>query len=398
MDSQSASSERILDVALEKIAQTSPLQTDGKWLEYLTRDCAPLIADWDVSHAWLWQEWPDRAKHYPRKTDLGADVVARRASDGALIAIQCKSRQLNEHGHGAPINTGEIDRFIAFSAEPLWSERWVVVNGAVKISDNAIDTARSTKPLKRIDIESDIRKQKDMARPTGPEPCPHCDGSGVRRTRDCMQEEAIGTSAALLQEHAKANGSSKARGRIILPCGTGKSRIALRIVERLTEPGQVSAVLCPSIALVSQLRAEFLAHCAVGINALAVCSDEGVAKDRDLASDPTADLGYASASEVKGLVTTRADEIGQWIDDVTAEGDRIGVIFGTYQSSHRIADALGDGRQVQVLVADEAHRTAGLRRITNLTERLRDFTVCHDDARFPSKYRIYQTATPRIYT
>ena len=242
------------------------------------------------------------------------------------------------------INAGEIDRFIAFSADPLWAERWVVVNGAVKISDNAIDTARSTKPLKRIDIESDLRKQKDMARPAGPEPCPHCDGSGVRRTRDCMQEEAIETSAALLREHAKANGSGsgRARGRIILPCGTGKSRIALRIIERLTEPGQVSAVLCPSIALVSQLRAEFLAHCAVGINALAVCSDEGVAKDRDLASDPTADLGHASASEVKGLVTTRADEIGLWIDDVAAEGDRIGVIFGTYQSSHRIADALDD--------------------------------------------------------
>ena len=157
-------------------------------------------------------------------------------------------------------------------------------------------------------------------------------------------------------------------------------------------------MLCPSIALVSQLRGEFLAHCAVGMNALAVCSDEGVAKDRDLASDPTADLGHASASEVKGLVTTKADEIGQWIDAVATEADRIGVIFGTYQSSHRIAEALGDGRQVQVLVADEAHRTAGLRRIAKLTERLRDFTVCHDDARFPAKYRIYQTATPRIYT
>ncbi len=161
---------------------------------------------------------------------------------------------------------------------------------------------------------------------------------------------------------------------------------------------QVSAVLCPSIALVSQLRGEFLAHCAVGLNALAVCSDEGVAKDKDLASDPTADLGHASASEVKGLVTTQADEIGRWIDTVAAEGDRIGVIFGTYQSSHRIAEALRDGRQVQLMIADEAHRTAGLRRIAKLTERLRDFTVCHDDARFPAKYRIYQTATPRIYT
>ena len=155
MDSQPPGSERILDAALEEIAQTSPLQTDGKWLEYLTRDCAPLIAEWDVSHAWLWQEWPDRGKHYPRKTDLGVDVVARRASDGALIAIQCKSRQLDEHGHGAPINAGEIDRFIALSADPLWAERWVVVNGAIKISDNAIDTARINKA-----VEADRHRER----------------------------------------------------------------------------------------------------------------------------------------------------------------------------------------------------------------------------------------------
>jgi predicted helicase len=30
-------------------------------------------------------------------------------------------------------------------------------------------------------------------------------------------------------------------------------------------------------------------------------------------------------------------------------------------------------------------------------KRLRDFTVCHDSDRFPVTYRVYQTATPRIY-
>ena len=392
MDSQSANAERRVSDALAEIEQMSQRRTDGKWLEYLTRDCASLIADWDVSDAWLWQEWPDR-----KSADLGIDVVARRKSDGRYVAIQCKSRKLDEHGRGADITKTEFDSFLAHSADPVWAERWLVVNGDVRLGHNAEATV-GQKPVKRINIESDLRKQQGMAPPPRPEACPHCDGSGERRTRDCMQEEAIETSVTLLQEHAKANGSGRARGRIILPCGTGKSRIALRIVERLTKPGQVSAVLCPSIALVSQLRSEFLAHCAVGMNALAVCSDEGVARDKDLASDPTADLGYASASEVKGIVTTRADEIGQWIDAVAAEGERIGVIFGTYQSSHRIADALGDGRQVQLMVADEAHRTAGLRRIAKLTGRLRDFTVCHDDARIPAKYRIYQTATPRIYT
>ena len=400
MDSQSPNAERRVPDALAEIEQMSQHQTNGKWLEDLTRDCAPLIADWDVSDAWLWREWPDRQVHYPDTDDLGIDVVARRKSDGKYVAIQCKSRKLDEQGRGDDINYDEIARFLAMSEPDRWTERWLVVIGDTRIGRNAekVLAQLPLKPVTRINIEVDLRKQQEMDRSAQPEPHPHCDGSGEGLTRDRMQADAIETSVTLLQEHAKANGSGRARGRIILPCGTGKSRIALRIIERLTEPGQVSAVLCPSIALVAQLRGEFLAHCAVGVNALAVCSDEGVARDKDLASDPTADLGHASASEVKGRVTTQAAEIGEWIDAVAAEGERIGVIFGTYQSSHRIAEALRDGRQIQLMVADEAHRTAGLRRIAKMTERLRDFTVCHDDARFPAKYRVYQTATPRIYT
>ena len=211
-----------------------------------------------------------------------------------------------------------------------------------------------------------------------------------------MQREAVEISERLLREHAAVSG--KARERIILPCGTGKSRIALRIIENLTQPGEVSAVLCPSIALVAQLRREFLANSNKPLRSLAVCPDETAGHGSDLSRDPTADVGRARASEVKGQVTTDPSEIGKWIDKVAMERDRIGVIFGTYQSSHRIANALvEDNREILVMIGDEAHRTAGLRRIPSQERKLRDFTVCHDDNLFPAKYRVYQTATPRVY-
>ncbi len=381
--------------ALDDIKETSQHQTDGEWLERMTAEYAPLIAEWDISEAWLWMEWPDRHTQWlPNTPEIGIDVVAKRASDGRFVAIQCKSRKLDEHGRGSDITKDEFNSFLSLSSDELWAERWLVVIGDTRLGGNAAK-AVGRKPVTLVNIETDLRKQLDTDLPD-----PHIDdGSGDRRSRDSMQGEAIETSIRLLQEHAQANDDGRARGRIILPCGTGKSRIALRILERLTEPGQVSAVLCPSIALVAQLRGEFLAHCKDSLNALAVCSDEGVAKDKDLATDPTADLGHTSASEVKGLVTTKAEEIAAWMKAVGKNGDRIGVIFGTYQSSHRIADALGGiGREIQVLIADEAHRTAGLRRIAKMEYRLRDFTVCHDDARFPAKYRVYQTATPRIYS
>ena len=203
----------------------------------------------------------------------------------------------------------------------------------------------------------------------------------------------------------------EARGKIILPCGTGKTRISLRIVEQLTPPGELSIVLCPSIALVAQIRREYLQYADTRLRALAVCSDVTAGYDpskegaRDTASDPTLDNSNVSASVVKGRVTTDPAEIAEWIRDGQESG-HISVIFGTYQSGRPIADALQEaGVTVRVLVADEAHRTAGLRRkksakstLLSLDEqRVRDFTLCHDNDAMPATYRIYQTATPRVY-
>ena len=210
-----------------------------------------------------------------------------------------------------------------------------------------------------------------------------------------MQREAIRTVVDRLTNIAQS-GAGAARGRIILPCGTGKSRIALRVIEELTPQGKVSAILCPSIALVAQLRREFLRNSTRPLAALAVCSDQTAARGSDLSKDQTADLSQASARDVKGRVTTDPTEIADWIARVP--GDHLGMIFGTYQSSHRIGEALtSNGTRLTVLVADEAHRTAGIRRVADQEDRLRDFTVCHDDARFPATYRVYQTATPKIY-
>ncbi len=384
-----------LSTALDEIAEMSSKATDGKWLERLTAECAPLIAEWDVDECWLWTYWPEREQHYQHATDIGIDVVARRASDGALIAIQCKSRQLDADGRGADITKHEFNSFIATSSDARWAERWLVTNGDVRLGAYA-DAVVGQKPAKLANLESDLLKQRESEWSALPEPCPHCDGTGSLRTRDCMQREAVETSVRILRDHAAGDG--KARGRIILPCGTGKSRIALRIVEELARPGEVSAVLCPSIALVAQLRREFLANSEKPMKALAVCSDETAGHGSDLSRDQTADIGQASASEVKGLVTTAPGEIGSWIEEVARERNRIGVIFGTYQSSHRIAEALvAVDCELSTVIADEAHRTAGLRRIRAEEEKLRDFTVCHDDRRFPAKFRVYQTATPRVY-
>ncbi len=385
-----------IEAALKKIQAMSRHTTDGKWLEHLTSECALLIAEWDIKYAWSWDEWPDRKKYYRKDTDLGIDVVALRRSDGEYVAIQCKSRRLSDDGTGPSLTLKELATFMALSADKRWAERWVVTNGNVGISDNANPEIDPEKPLKLFNLKSELLKHREVSWSLPNEVCPHCESGGIQ-TRDCMQAEAVGISVRTLQETANST-IGRARGRIILPCGTGKSRIALRIIEELTQEGEISAVLCPSIALVAQLRREFLTNSQRSIRAIAVCSDTTAGSGSDLSSDPTLDVSQTTASEVKGLVTTDSSMIAEWMDEVVQDRDRIGVIFSTYQSSHQIAAALAEsGQELCTMIADEAHRTAGLRRIPKLEKKLRDFTVCHDEGRFPAKFRIYQTATPRVY-
>ena len=418
-----STAQKTIEEAIKKTAEMNPQETDGKWLEVVTVECAPYLKEWDIAECWHWDEWPDRKERFPETTglDVGIDVVAKRRSDGKYIAIQCKSRQLDEGGHGDSIKSDEIARFSAASASDFWEERWLVTNGGNPLASGAEQSlSMHHKPLKPIYITNDLRQQQQAdaasedggpGKPGGPNP----DGDECLQTKSAMQDEAVATSVRLLREQERSESGGlplgEARGRIILPCGTGKTRISLRIVEELTPAGGLSIVLCPSIALVAQIRREYLQNASVSLDVLAVCSDESAGFDpkkessRNATRDPTVDNSNVSASEIKGRVTTDASEIAGWMRE-PARGDGIKVLIGTYQSSLKVSEALlSEGVQrASVMIADEAHRTAGLKRrniksasANNEERRLRDFTVCHDNERFPVTYRVYQTATPRIY-
>ena len=405
--------------ALETLEEAKSEPTGGKWLERLTADIAPYVKEWDISHCWTWADWPDRERLLPETTsqDNGIDAVAVNRSNGTLIAIQCKSRQLDESGHGRDIDRPEITSFISESDNELYAERWLITNGDNRLNDRAERTnSQLTRKIKLFNLHSDLTAQKQGS--IRDEDCPHCqpnpDSEWRRQSRTCMQNHAVGSAVSRLRGQLDTDLDGipigQARGKIILPCGTGKTRISLRMVEELSPPGGLSIVLCPSIALVAQIRREYLLKAENSIlenaiRALAVCSDETAGYDpkkegqRNTFEEVTADASNVSANEIKGKVTTDPGEIARWIRE-GQEDERISVIFGTYQSGHRIAEALRtSGTTAEVLICDEAHRTAGLRRTRKSTvEQIKDFTLCHDNEAFPAKHRVYQTATPKIYT
>ena len=196
------------------------------------------------------------------------------------------------------------------------------------------------------------------------------------------------------------------RTKLILPCGTGKTRVSMRIVEELCSDGDLAVVLVPSIALIGQVRLAYLQ----GLRAanrdtvsIAVCSDKtaGLAKSEEKpGDDPTSDTGHTHAVEVGCRVAESPEAVAAFLQG-DCRPDCLNLIFSTYQSGHHVAEALRKTeRYAEVLVCDEAHRTAQIKQIRKekVADRIRNFTLCHDQALFPARYRLYQTATPKIFS
>lgn len=161
------------------------------------------------------------------------------------------------------------------------------------------------------------------------------------------------------------------RGQLRAACGTGKTRIAAEAAAGLA-PGGVIAVLVPSIALAAQTLAAWSAGCPVDA-AFAVCSDATVGTG-------------TQASDLAVPVSTDPETLAKWL--ANASGRTLAV--ATYDSAHRLDEALRRaGLEPEVVVCDEAHRTAGRADKTAAAVLNRDF--------LPGR-RLYMTATPRIGT
>ena len=190
---QTLDKQAIIAAAIATVAEAGPQPTGGQWLEHLTVDVGPFISDWNITQCWHWAEWPERELKQPQSTgqDTGIDVVALNR-DGEYVAIQCKSRQLDEHGHGDSINKAEIDSFASASSDDFWSERWIVTNGDNPLGRNAMSAVPKSRPIKVINIANDLIQQQTAFTD---ESCSHCepnpDGEERRQSKSCMQAEAI---------------------------------------------------------------------------------------------------------------------------------------------------------------------------------------------------------------
>ena len=374
---------------------------DGELLEQLVEDAATSIPSWELRRCWSYPAWPGRADFDLPSHDDGIDLVAEK-TDGDLVAIQCKARS---SGNVTPT---DIQKFAGKANPRIFQERWIVTTAEL--------TSANERALGECDV---IWKNALIELNRTADARPAAEGTDPRTA---MQDEAVRDCISVLRqppsellelwrEQGAALGCLPAnvgRAKLILPCGTGKTRVSMRIVNELCADGALAVVLVPSIALIGQVRRAYLE----GLRAagrrtatIAVCSDKTAnavrpGEEEKGSDDVTRDTGHTHAVEISCKVASDVDTVVGFLAGHVVP-DRLAVIFSTYQSAHHVAAALtSTERYAEVLVCDEAHRTAQIKQVSNkkLAERVRNFTLCHDQAAFPARYRLYQTATPKIYS
>ncbi|MDF1526848.1 MAG: DEAD/DEAH box helicase family protein [bacterium] len=300
-------------------------------------------------------------------SDEGIDLLAQ-TKEGDYWAIQCKYREDESHS----LTRKELSTFtdLAFSICKGIDLALVCTSAdrfshKLKMYGDRL-TFCTGDEWRRLDTEffSTLRKhlagQKSPLNPLKP-----------RKHQESAVENAL--------QHFKIE--KNARGKMIMPCGTGKSLTGYWIAEKLGARSVLVAV--PSLALIKQTLEVWTRESVANgteVNWICICSDETV---KDVGGDDASvfvqDLGVH--------VHTDPEEIAGWLKRKKTGRT---VVFTTYQSGKAIAEASRlSGTVFDLGIMDEAHKTVGRKDST--------FAWLLSDENIRIKKRAFMTATERRY-
>lgn len=330
----------------------------------------------------VWQLKDVPVEYGISKIDTGVDLVARNRNTGELTAIQAKF-------HRGKVGKGEINSFIADLGKSQYSAG-MIVSTTDEWNQNALDTVDSqTKQIQKIGL-SDLRHSKiDWSSFNFKKPKDVIVKS-YKKTRD-YQERAI----ELAQEYFKTND----RGMLVMAPGTGKTFTSLKMVEKFAVESEKKVYnvlyLVPSIQLLTQTLFGWNADSSNEfiLNSFAVTSDRKATKVK--ANEDDSDI---LATDIGFPATTNAEKLIKNYQSLKYENEKVtlNVIFSTYQSIDVINHAQDLGYpEFDFIISDEAHRTTGIK---EQNQEDSSFTKVHSNGNVKGKLRLYQTATPKIYS
>ena len=346
---------------------TSKTTRAGKLFEHFTKLCflhdSEFAAEYDCKDIYLYEEIPAGLK---KKLNLptvehGIDllIVDR---DEKVIAVQCKFK--NDETVKLNWNADKLGNFFGFARNAdlhcVFSNSSDITQVAQNLTDNfkffsyshlQNISAATFEKMRNALIGEPIKEIK--------KPTPHD-----------YQQDAI----EAVVNHFKDN----ERGQLILPCGAGKTLTSLWIKEKLQATNTL--VLVPSLALLRQIKSNWNEAYNTKFIRLNVCSE------KDIDADIDNDIAITHTYEIPGNVTSDKNLVASFLQRPENK-----VVFSTYQSLQVVVDALQvvPHFQFDLIIADEAHKTAGF-------EDLNKFTLVHNKEKVRGVKRLYMTATPRI--
>ena len=321
-----------------KIKASNPRE-QGAYFENLIKSFLkydPIYQD-KFKDVWLWSEWPDRGN----KPDTGVDIVAKSHS-GETFAIQCKFYDQNHE-----LQKGDIDSFLNELGKKCFDKGIIfsTTNHWSKHAENAL--INRTKSCSRIDFYQLEQSHVDWEKLS--------EGGVAENSHVIPQKELYPHQADALKKVLNGFLNSDV-GKMIMPCGTGKTFTALKISEKITPANGTVLVLVPSLSLVSQTLREWSNQKSRPMKSFVVCSDKQVGKSEE------EDI---KISDLELPPTTKYLELSRELSNVmksNKNSNTINVIFSTYQSIKVISDVQKKGgiKPFDLTICDEAHRTTGV--------------------------------------
>ena len=444
---QESRNEQAFEALLERMRDVAHNERDkGDLFEHLMCQVLDIASPYSerFSKVQLYKDWAaEHPECVPNARDIGIDLVATLIpsewkgpnNEARYVAIQCKF-----YDQDSTVPKAGVDSFLSASSTKCFAERLLVATNKGWSSNTAQTIEYQEKPTNILDLEKLKHLQIDWQQYLQ-------DGTVkllAKRKLRPYQEEAISNVVLGFQTYD--------RGKLIMACGTGKTFTSLKLAEKQVGKQGLVLFLVPSLALLSQTLDDWAQQSSDPMTAIPVCSDATIrAKQQTGTSasllDPEEDspesflagheLSYPATTDAKSLAAKVTNALDQY-----ATNTELGltVVFSTYQSLdvvHEAQDQYGMA-EFDLIICDEAHRTAGAYLFNDLKEKEKKkaskakrgkkgktaaiepsaedflspqgaeapewdieaespFTRVHKATYIHGRKRLYMTATPKVY-
>ena len=297
--------------------------------------------------------------------DLGIDLIAKTGDE--YHAIQCKYHS----DKTSNVTFKEVSTFVSLLESTTKLTRGYICSSANVTSKNF--QKLKTKPISTLmsdvweNLDEDFFKQAQTL----------LAGKKVELIPFEPREHQKKALKEAVNYFEKENNS---RGKLIFPCGAGKSLTGYWMTQELKSKSTIIAV--PSLSLVKQTLEVYLRETVAhnsNVKWLCICSDEGIGKNDDVVIY-TENIGVPCQTD--------PEYIEHWLKENIDEEK---IIFTTYQSGRLIAEISKRlNFTFDVGIFDEAHKTVG-------SDKKLFSHLLFEENIFIAK-RIFMTATERFYT